>query len=52
MIAVALVSMFNQFCYTQLSGSRVDATVDDDACITTLAEIFYRTIYHRESGEP
>ena len=52
LIAVALVSMFNQFCYTQLSGSRVDATVDDDACITTLAEIFYRTIYHREAGEP
>ena len=52
LIAMALVSMFNQFCYTQLSGSRVEATVDDDACITTLAEIFYRTIYHRESGEP
>ena len=48
LIAVALVSMFNQFCYTQLSGSRTDADVDDAACIKTLAEIFYRTIYHRE----
>ena len=48
LIAVALVSMFNQFCYTQLSGNRTAADVDDAACIKTLAEIFYRTIYHRE----
>jgi AcrR family transcriptional regulator len=46
--AVALVSMLNQFCYTQLSGGR--AAVDDDACIATLANIFYRTIYHEKSG--
>ncbi len=44
--AVALVSMLNQFCYTQLSGDRADA-VDDEACITTLANIFHRTIFHR-----
>ncbi|MGV0743728.1 TetR/AcrR family transcriptional regulator [Mycolicibacterium sp. XJ870] len=43
--AVALVSMLNQFCYTQLSGGNA-ADVDDEACITTLANVFYRTIYH------
>jgi AcrR family transcriptional regulator len=46
LIAVALVSMLNQFCYTQLSGDKA-ATVDDEACVTTLANIFYRTIYHK-----
>ncbi|AFM15150.1 transcriptional regulator [Mycolicibacterium chubuense NBB4] len=50
LIAVALVSMLNQFCYTQLSGSA--ESVDDAACIKTLAEIFYRTIYHREAHTP
>lgn len=49
LVAVALVSMLNQFCYTQLSGGNA-ATVDDDACITTLADIFYRTIYHKETA--
>ncbi len=43
--AVALVSMLNQFCYAKLSGGNA-ADVDDEACITTLANIFYRTIYH------
>ena len=48
--AVALVSMFNQFCYSQLSGDgRADA-VDDEACIRTLANVFYRAIYHEETG--
>lgn len=47
--AVALVSMLNQFCYTQLSGSRAE-TADDDACIATLGNVFYRTIYH--GGQP
>lgn len=42
--AVALVSMLNQFCYTQLSGGNSDS-VDDQACITTLTNIFHRTIY-------
>ena len=46
LIAVAMVSMLNQFCYTQLSGEGADS-VDDEACITTLANIFFRTIYHR-----
>lgn len=49
LVAVALVSMLNQFCYTQLSGDGAD-TADDDACVTTLANIFYRTIYHE--GNP
>ena len=49
LIAIALVSMLNQFCYYQISvGGRADA-VDDDACITTLANVFYRTIYHKET---
>ena len=45
--AVALVSTLNQFCYTQLSGGNASA-VDDEACTITLANIFYRTIYHEE----
>ena len=49
LVAVALVSMLNQFCYTQLSGDGA-TTADDDACVTTLANIFYRTIYHE--GNP
>jgi AcrR family transcriptional regulator len=48
--ALALVSMLNQFCYYQFSGDgRADA-VDEEACITTLANVFYRTIYHKETG--
>jgi AcrR family transcriptional regulator len=43
LIAMALVSMLNQFCYNQLSGGNVD--VDDKGCVTTLANVFYRTIY-------
>ena len=50
LMAVAMVSMLNQFCYTQLSGGTVGHTVDDDACITALAKFFYRTIYHKEPG--
>ena len=50
LVAVALVSMFNQFCYTRLSGDSAQNGIDDDACITTLANIFYRTIYHKEAG--
>lgn len=51
LIAVALVSMLNQFCYTQLSGTGAQ-TADDDACIATLAAIFHRTIYHKETSLP
>ncbi|MET0757705.1 MAG: TetR/AcrR family transcriptional regulator [Mycobacterium sp.] len=50
LVAVALVSMLNQFCYTQLSGDSATNDVDDEACIGTLANIFYRTIYHKETG--
>ena len=50
LIAVAIVSMFNQFCYVQLSGKAGDADdVDDEACITTLANIFYRAVYCKEA---
>ena len=50
LMAVAMVSMLNQFCYTRLSGDSAENAVDDDRCITTLANIFYRTIYHKEAG--
>ena len=49
LLAVAIVSMLNQFCYVQLSGPDAD-DVDDDACITTLANIFYRAIYCKEAA--
>ena len=48
LVAVAIVSMFNQFCYVQLSGDTTG--IDDRACITTLANIFYRAIYSREAA--
>jgi AcrR family transcriptional regulator len=47
LIAEAIVAMFNQFCYIQLSGTREP---DDRACIQTLANIYYRAIYSQ--GEP
>jgi AcrR family transcriptional regulator len=46
LIAEAIVAMFNQFCYIQLSGAR-SGEPDDQACIQTLASIYYRTIYSR-----
>jgi AcrR family transcriptional regulator len=49
LVAVAMVSMLNQFCYTQLSGDGGADAVDDNACITTLANIFHRTIYYRKA---
>jgi AcrR family transcriptional regulator len=48
--ALALVSMLNQFCYCKFTGDDSGGTVDDEACITTLANVFYRTIYHKEAG--
>jgi AcrR family transcriptional regulator len=48
--AVALVSMLNQFCYSRLSGHGRADGVDDEACIKTLANVYYRTIYHEETG--
>ncbi|BCZ21278.1 TetR/AcrR family transcriptional regulator [Mycobacterium senriense] len=44
LIAEAIVAMFNQFCYIQLGRPRA-AEPDDQACIQTLANIYYRTIY-------
>jgi hypothetical protein len=49
LVAVALVSMLNQFCYVQLSGDGA-STADDEACIKTLADVFYRTIYFEETS--
>lgn len=46
LIAEAIVAMFNQFCYIQLSGSRARQP-DDRACIRTLANIYHRAIYCR-----
>lgn len=42
LIAEAIVAMFNQFCYIQLTRHQVP---DDEACIRTLANIYYRAIY-------
>lgn len=47
LLAVAIVSMFNQFCYVQLTGAPDEP--DDEACITTLANVFYRAIYTKEA---
>lgn len=47
LIAEAIVAMFNQFCYIQLSGARTD--VDDQACMDALANIVYRAIYGEEA---
>lgn len=44
LIAEAIVAMFNQFCYIQLSGAR-SGEPDDEACIQTLANIYFRAIY-------
>ncbi|WIM90419.1 TetR/AcrR family transcriptional regulator [Candidatus Mycobacterium wuenschmannii] len=49
LIAVAIVAMLNQFCYLQLTSPTGDT--DDDACIATLANIFYRAIYYKEAAE-
>lgn len=48
LVAVAIVAMLNQFCYLQLTDSGSGDPPDDDACIATLANIFYRTIYYKE----
>ncbi|ABK65212.1 TetR family transcriptional regulator [Mycobacterium avium subsp. hominissuis] len=47
LIAEAIVAMFNQFCYIQLGSAR-SGEPDDQACIRTLANIYYRAIYGRE----
>ena len=49
LVAEAIVAMFNQFCYIQLSGARsATSAPDDHACIQTLANIYYRAIYSKE----
>jgi AcrR family transcriptional regulator len=52
MLAVAIVAMLNQFCYLQMSGrdGREPADIDDEACIATLSNIFYRAIFSREAA--
>jgi AcrR family transcriptional regulator len=46
LIAEAIVAMFNQFCYIQLTGTRPNTgEPNDPACIQTLANIYYRAIY-------
>lgn len=47
LVAVAILGMLNQFCYVQLTGPAARKP-DDDACIATLANIFYRAIYYKE----
>ncbi len=42
--AEAIVAMLNQFCYEKLANGRA-ATVDDEACIDTLAVVWFRSIY-------
>lgn len=50
LIALAIVAMFNQFCYLQLAGPGPSpaGAPDDQTCINTLANIFYRAIYYKE----
>lgn len=45
LLAVAIVSMLNQFCYVQLATPHSGNAPDDAACIRTLANVFYRAIY-------
>jgi AcrR family transcriptional regulator len=42
--ASAIVSMLNMFCYEHLANGAA-SDVDDERCIETLAEIWYRAIY-------
>ncbi len=48
LIAEAILAMFYQFCYVQLTRP---GEPDDAACIRTLANIYYRAIY-AAGGEP
>ena len=47
LVAEAIVAMFNQFCFVQLTRR---TEPDDAACIRTLANIYYRAIY-ADGGE-
>lgn len=42
--ARAIVGMLNMFCYDNLANGRA-ASADDEACIATLGEAWYRAIY-------
>lgn len=44
LVAQAIVSQLNMFCYEKLANGRA-ATVDDEASVATLAELWYRQIY-------
>lgn len=46
LVARAIVAMLNLFCYESLANGRA-AHVDDEACIATLAEVWYRSVYWR-----
>ncbi len=45
LFAEAFVAMFNQFCYAKLGRG---GDPDDEACIETMATIYYRAIYCKE----
>lgn len=44
--ATAIVGMMNMFSYEKLANGRA-ADVDDEACVATLTEIWYRAVYWR-----
>ncbi|MFZ1160904.1 TetR/AcrR family transcriptional regulator [Mycobacterium sp.] len=50
LIALAIVAMLNQFCHLQLAGPAASRGIepDDEACIATLTNVFYRAIYSKE----
>jgi hypothetical protein len=58
MISDDFVVRWREICSaTQRSGQAANTTdgidgIDGTACIKTLTDIFYRTIYHREAGQP
>jgi AcrR family transcriptional regulator len=52
LVAEAIVAMFNQFCYTKLGRpGAATGEHDDQACIETLANIYYRAIYASGGSE-
>ena len=51
-IATAPVSMLNQVCYAQLADASTAHAVGDGARIKSLSDIFNRTIYYPEGGQP
>ncbi|EGD54188.1 TetR/AcrR family transcriptional regulator [Gordonia neofelifaecis] len=47
LVARAIVAMMQQFCYDNLAAGRAE-TADDEACIATLTEIWYRSVFWTE----